>query len=153
MLEYSEAILAGRRYLVFEISVKPKKVRIRNREYIQHYINLPKQLVVKLYEMAEEDPGTELPVVILIAPAEWFHGILWEEMPKRAWKTIPEKARKELEALGLSREQCKPVYIIAMEEEIKELGLDPNKPITLKELKEKILGKYIRKTVTISQST
>ncbi len=141
MPEYSEAILAGRKYLVLEISVKPKKVRAKGKEYIQHYINLPKWLAMKLYEMAEEDPETELPVVMLVAPAEWYHGILWEEMPERAWKTIPEKARQELEALGLSREPQKPVYIVATENEIKELGLDPSKPITLEELKKKILEK------------
>ncbi len=141
MPEYSEALLAGRKYVVLEISVKPKKVRVKGREYIQHYINLPKWLAMKLYEMANEDPEAELPVVMLVAPAEWYHGILWEEMPERAWKTIPEKARKELEALGLSPKSYKPVYIVATEEEVEELGLDPNKPITLGELKKKILEK------------
>jgi len=57
----------------------------------------------KLYELAGEDPETELPIVFIAAPAEWYHGILWEEMPERAWKTIPDRVRRELEALGLSR--------------------------------------------------
>ncbi len=151
MPENSEVILAGRKYIVLEISVKPKKARVKGREYIQHYINLPKWLATKLYEVAGEDLDVELPVVMLISPAEWYHGILWEEMPERAWKTIPEKAKKELEALGLSREPHKPVYIVATEEEIKELGLDPNKPITLKEIKNKILEKHKRKPITVYQ--
>ncbi len=150
MPEYSEVVIAGRRYVVLELPVRPKRARVKGREYIQHYINLPKWLAMKLYVMAEEDPGAELPVVMLIAPAEWYHGILWEKMPERAWKTIPEKARKELEALGLSPKLNKPVYIVADEEEIRGLGLDPSKPITLKDVMERILSRITVKNVTYS---
>ncbi len=149
MPEFSEAVLAGRRYLVLEVSVRPKRVKTKGREYLQHYINLPKWLATRLYEMAGEKPEVELPVVMLIAPAEWYHGILWEEMPERAWKTIPEKVRRELEALGLSRTPRKPVFIVATEEEIRELGLDPNKPITLEELKRKIIEQEAKKAAPI----
>ena len=148
MPEYSELVVAGRRYLVLEVSVKPKKVRSRGREYLQHYINLPKKIAGKLYELAGEDMDTELPVVMIIAPAEWYHGILWEEMPERAWKTIPARARRELESLGLSRNPQKKVLIAADEEEIRKLGLDPTKPITLKDIERKI-REQVKKTTPI----
>ena len=152
MPEYSEVLVAGRRYLVLEVSVKPKKVKSRGKEYLQHYINLPKKFAEKLYEQAGEDMDTELPVVILVAPAEWYHGVLWEEMPERAWKTIPAKAKQELEALGLGRSPRKPILIASTEEEIRELGLDPSKPITLRDLKRKII-EQAKKTTPIQAIT
>jgi len=87
--------------------------------------------------------------VFIAAPAEWYHGILWDEMPERAWKTIPDRVRRELEALGLSRKPKKIVFIVATENEIKELGLSPNKVIMFKELKRKIIEETIRKTTPI----
>ncbi len=152
MPEYSELVVAGRRYLVLEVSVKPKKVRSRGREYLQHYINLPKKIAGKLYELAGEDMSVELPVVMLVAPAEWYHGILWEEMPERAWKTIPARVRRELESLGLGRNPRKQVLIAADEEEIRKLGLDPTKPITLRDIERKI-REQAKKTTPIPAIT
>lgn len=86
----------------------------------------------------------------LIAPAEWYHGILWDEMPERAWKTIPNKIRQELEALGLSRKPRKTVFIAATEEELKELELNPNDIISLEKLKRKILEKTMMKATPIT---
>ncbi len=152
MPEHSEVLVAGRRYLVLEVSVKPKKVRSKGKEYLQYYVNLPKKIAEKLYSLAGEDVDVELPVVMFVAPAEWYHGILWEEMPERAWKTIPSRVREELEALGLGRSRRKPVLIAATEEELRELGLDPIKPITLRELKRKII-EQIKKTTPIPTIT
>ncbi len=152
MPEYSEVLVAGRRYLVLEVSVKPKKIRSKGKEYLQYYVNLPKKIAEKLYSLAKEDMDVELPVVMFVAPAEWYHGILWEEMPERAWKTIPSRVREELEALGLGRSKRKPVLIAATEEELRELGLDPTKPITLRELKRKII-EQIKKTTPIPAIT
>jgi len=153
MPEFSKVIIAGREYLVLQLTVKPKKIKAKGKEYVQHYINLPKWFSRKLYETASEGPETELPIVMFAAPAEWYHGILWEEMPERAWKTIPDKARQELEALGLSRKPKKIVFIVAAENEIKELGLNPNEVIMFKELKRKIIEETIRKTTPIILKT
>ena len=149
MPEFSRVVIAGREYFVLQLTVKPKKVRSKGREYVQHYINLPKWFSRKLYELAGESLETELPIVFIAAPAEWYHGILWDEMPERAWKTIPDRVRRELEALGLSRKPKKIVFIVATENEIKELGLSPNKVIMFKEVKRKIIEETIRKTTPI----
>ena len=95
--------------------------------------------------MAGEELGVELPIVVFMAPADWFHGILWEEMPERAWRTIPVDVRRELESLGLGRSSERIVYVAARESEVKELGLDPSKPITLEDLKEKIVEQLTKK--------
>jgi len=150
MPEFSRVTIAGREYLVLNLTVKPKKVKSKGKEYIQHYINLPKWISKILYEEAGENPETELPIVTLIAPAEWYHGILWDEMPERAWKTIPNKIRQELEALGLSRKPRKTVFIAATEEELKELELNPNDIISLEKLKRKILEKTMMKATPIT---
>ena len=150
MPEFSRVVIAGREYFVLQLTVKPKKVRSKGREYVQHYINLPKWFSRKLYELAGEDPETELPIVFIAAPAEWYHGILWDEMPERAWKTIPDRVKQELEALGLSREPKEIVFIAATENEIKELGLNPSDIITLKKLKRKIIEEAMRKTAPIT---
>ena len=149
MPEFSKVIIADREYLVLSLSVKPKKVKSKGKEYIQHYINIPKRFSRMLYEEAGENPEAELPVLMIVAPAEWYHGILWDEMPERAWKTIPDKIRQELEVLGLSRKPRKTVFIAATEEELKELELKPNSIITLEKLKRKIIEETMKKATPI----
>ncbi len=73
MPEHTAVLLAGRKYLVAELLVRPRKTS--GGRYTQYYIGLPKHIAEQLYREAGEEPDTVLPVVALLAPAEWYHGI------------------------------------------------------------------------------
>ncbi len=135
----------GRKYVVSPLLVKPRRVRSKGRVYIQHIAYIPRSLAETLYQYAGKNVDEELPVITLIAPAKWYHVLNWKNEPLHAFKNLPREIALELEALGLSPSQSHvPLTVLAEAEELKELGIDPSKPLTLRELKEKIIEKSIR---------
>ncbi len=140
------------------VIIRVKKYHQRKRlpggekEYVIYRASIP---VKKAEEMGLDDD--ELLLVLARKP-EWYHLMNWEDKDNREilWPRIPEKIRIELCSLRLApQELCPkkhvPIIIHAPEKELKKLGLNPNKPITLEELEKKILEKHAKKTVAVSQ--
>ena len=107
MPEYSELEIFGRKYLVFIATIRPKKVKAKGKEYRQYYINIPRFIADKIYEKAGEGKDTAVPLIIMAAPAEWYHLILWDEMSNKVWDMLPKRIKDELKALGLARKNSK----------------------------------------------
>ena len=133
-----EALLMGHRYLLAVLSARPRKVRSKGREYWQYNIPLPAGLARRLLARAGEEPGTLLPLTIIMGPSPWYHLIKWSAPESNSlYQRIPRRYRREIEALGL-RGGDPIVLVPARPEQLRELGLDPEKPITLEDLVEKI---------------
>ncbi len=144
---------AGRKYVVAPLLIKPRRVKAKGREYIQHMVYIPRPIAKTLYSQAERSPEEELPILALITPATWFHVLNWKQEPIHAYNQLPREIKLELEALGLSpQKEIIAATILATPMKIKELGLDPSKPITLDELEKKILEKHMKK-IPVSQPT
>ena len=142
---------AGRKYVVTPLLIKPRRVKARGKEYIQHMMYIPCTIAKTLYSLAERNPEEELPILALITPATWFHVLNWKQEPIHAYKQLPRKIKLELEALGLSPlKEMIAITTLTTPTKIKELGLDPSKPITLEELEKKILEKHKEK-IPVSQ--
>jgi len=139
---------AGRKYVVAPLLIKPRRVKAKGREYIQHIIYIPRPIAKTLYTLAERSPEEELPILALITPATWFHVLNWKQEPIHAYNQLPREIKLELQALGLApKHEHMPLTILAKPQEIKELGLDPSKPITLEEIMKKILEKTMKPAI------
>ena len=147
-----KVIVAGREYLSIELVVYPKKAGVRGKTYLQYIATIPKPVALELYRRAGEDSNTRLHVIALLSPAEWYHGLLWSKM-KNTLSKLPENIRKEMTALGIEpSSEEETVLVIAKKKQLEQLDLDPSKPITLKELKEKIIEKTLKTVTPVSQS-
>ncbi len=134
----AEHILMGDRYILTVLSARPRRVKSKGREYWQYSINLPINLVRLFLEMTGEEPGTLLPLTILATPSPWYHLINWKAREaQRMFKRLPEELKTKIEALGL-RDGGPVVLIPSRPEELRELGLDPEKPVTLKDIVEAV---------------
>lgn len=119
-----------------------KKLSAGSKEYVIYRSNIP-------VEKAEEmNLGDDELLLVLARKPEWYHLMNWRDKDNQEilWPRIPEKIRIELCSIGLApQELCPkkyiPIIIHALEKELENLGLDPSKPITLEELKKKILEK------------
>ena len=133
-----EALLMGHRFLLTVLSARPRRVRSKGREYWQYNIPIPADLARRLLQMAGEEPGTLLPLTIIMGPSPWYHLINWSAPESDSlYRRIPNKHRREIEALGL-RGGGPIVLIPARPEQLRELGLDPEEPVTLDDIVEKI---------------
>ena len=133
---------AGREYISAPLLLKTRRLRVKGHLYYQHYLYLPRRVALKVYEMADRKPGQEVPLIVLLAPADWYHVLAWKPMDW-VWPKLPERTRLELEALGLGPKPTPEVVtVLATREEVEKLGIDVEKPITLKELARR-LGKEI----------
>ncbi len=144
---------AGRKYIVSPLLVKPRRVKAKGKEYVQHIIYIPRSIAKTLYSHARIPLREELPVITMIAPTAWYHVLNWKEEPVHAFNQLPQDIKLELEALGLApKHEYIPLTILAKPQEIKELGLDPGKPVTLREFKKKIIEKTVKPTIVKSLS-
>ena len=134
-------VIAGRRYLSVELTVRPKKAGARGKTYLQYVVTIPKPVAEELYRMADEQLDNPLQLIAILSPAEWYHGLLWNKM-ENTFRRIPEDIRKELTALGINPEdKDETILVIAKRKQLEQLGLNPDKPVTLEELTKKILEK------------
>ena len=131
---------AGRVYVTVPLLLKPRRIKVKGHEYLQHNIYLPRPVVATLYEAAGRNPEEPLPVIALLAPAAWFHILKWRGEPIHAWQQLPRDVRLELEALGLTPEptDAETLTVLASRKELQELGLDPSKPVTLEDLRKSL---------------
>ena len=82
------------------------------------------------------------PVLIALTKASHLHLMLWDDKEDPLLKELPEHATKELEILGLTTWSPRETILIpAIPEELSELGLNPENPITLKDVTEAIKRK------------
>ncbi len=90
-------------------------------------------------------------MITLLSPVSWYHVLKWREEPIHAYRELPERIKLELEALNLSPEGGhQTLTVLAKPEELKRLGLNPEKPITLEELKRRMIEQEAKKDNTNS---
>jgi len=143
-------VIAGREYITVELVMRPKKAGAKGKTYLQYVATIPKPVALKLYEIAGEKPDTTLTLTTYLSPAPWYTGLLWSKNDK-TYKRLPPDIKKELTALGINPEdQDQTILVIAKKKQLEKLGLNPDKPITLEELQEKIIEKHIKK-IAVSQ--
>ncbi len=143
--ERARVRIAGRSYLLLTLSARPRRVRSKGHTYYQYTLNIPRSILPELLEKAGAGEGQLLPLTLILAASPWHHLIDWSQMPPNAWKDLPERVRRELEALGLSPESGEEkVLISAARTQIEQLGLDPGEPITLDDIIEKVREQLAR---------
>ena len=122
--------------------VKPYRQRKRLasgkvREYTIYRVNMPKELAEKLGL-----EGEDIILAFILRP-RWFHLFDWSN-PEVAGELLPRLTREErleLCATLAPETVCrgkKPHLLLASPQELRELGLDPSKPITLEDLVEAV---------------
>lgn len=142
-------ILAGRRYTLAYLRLRVKRVKAKGREYRQYYINLPRQLAEAILESAGREPpepGTSgVLLTAIVTPSPWYHALDWSSIPM---DDLPERIEKEITALGL-HQLDKPLALIPADpDKLRQLGLDPEKPITLEDLIEAVRRKVLAEAPT-----
>jgi len=134
-----EIILLGRPYRLTLARVKRRKTRVRGKEYERPDISVPREDLEWVLR-----GGKEAVAIVLLARASTVNLLDWAEEDE-LWRALPQEARTELYYHGQAPEKpsSKVVLIAAEEEELRRLGLDPLKPITLEDIiravREKIL--------------
>jgi len=143
-VERTRLRIAGRQYLLLTSSARPRRVRSKGHTYYQYTLNIPRSILPRLLDEAGASEGQLLPLTILLTTSPWHHLIDWSQMPMGAWTDLPKNIRKELEALGLdptAREER--ILISATRSQIQQLGLDPEKPITLNDIVNAVKRKLL----------
>ena len=110
------------------------------RVYTGYRVILPRRLAEEL------GLEGEAPLVARLELAEWWHILDWTAPENRhLWRRLPEEARLDLCAKKLAPpDLCggrEALTVLAEPGELRELGLNPQRPITLEELKKAILEK------------
>ncbi|ALL00763.1 hypothetical protein Pyrde_0713 [Pyrodictium delaneyi] len=126
--------------LVAALGVERKRVRLRSGEervYTGYRVRIPKEVVERLGLRGEAT------ILLQAARPRWYHLLDYREEPLRSrFKAIKKPwVKAEICMLGHAPEElCKEyrtVTVIASEEELRRLGLEPGKPVTLRELLER----------------
>ena len=127
--------------LVASLGVERKRVRLRSGEervYESYRVRIPKEVVERL---GLRDGGT---VLALLARPRWYHLLDYRVEPLRSrFESIRKPwVKAEICLLGHGPEEAcrryRVVPLIASEEELRQLGLEPGRPVTLQELREKL---------------
>jgi len=125
--------------LVARLGVERKRVKLRSGEervYESYRVRIPKEVVEKL---GLREGGT---ILLKAARPRWYHLINYREEPFRTrFKQIRKPwVKAEICLLGLAPEELcrdyRAITVVASEEELKALGLEPGEPVTLQELRE-----------------
>ena len=105
------------------------------RTYEGYRVTIPLEIAREL--RLDEDPE----LVVAVAKPKWYHGIIYEGATEKLFHRLPPHAKAEICLLGLASENLcrdyRTITVIASEKELRELGLEPGKPVTLRELLEK----------------
>ena len=135
--------LEWRGFLARVAAVRTRK-RLRSGEektYTTYKITIPQNMVEEL----GLEPGAILGAQV--ARLRWYHLLNYEDpdVQRWLWDRLPAYARAEVCMLGLATEKLcrdyRTITVIASEEELRKLGLEPGQPVTLRELREKLLEK------------
>jgi len=126
--------------LVASLGVERKRVRLRSGEervYESYRVRIPKEVVEKL------DLRGGATVLLQVARPRWYHLLDYREEPLRSrFRQIRKPwVKAEICLLGGAPEELCRDYrllpVIASEEELKRLGLEPGQPVALRELLER----------------
>ena len=139
-----QVIILGRPYIHTLGVVKKQKTTVRGKTYYRYVLTLPRPVLEELIS-----PKDEAPVLAYVARASHLNLLFWEEEDD-LWVGLPLEARTELYYQGRAPEKPKSriVFIAAEEDEIRSLGLNPEKPITLKDVVKAIEEKLATAQVT-----
>ncbi|MEB3778780.1 MAG: hypothetical protein GSR85_00900 [Desulfurococcales archaeon] len=142
--------MAGRPYILAPLELRVRVVKKRGRGYPYFYIPVPTQIAMALLQKTAPDhvdsikekpeEVTSLPVTVILTKAPWYHGLDMTGLTEG----LSEKALKEIKALHLDTppgERPELVAILATRSQIEQLGLDPEKPITLEDIVEAVMRK------------
>ncbi len=130
--------------VVASLGVERKRVRLRSggeRVYEGYRVRVPREAVERL---GLQDGGT---VLMLLARPRWYHLLDYREEPLRSRFREMRRpwVKAEICLMGGAREEdCRDyriVPVIAGEDELKALGLEPGRPVTLRELVERLREK------------
>ena len=109
------------------------RTTVRGRVYWRLHLRLPTQLAGELLGGG----GRRGYAVALVARATHLHLQYWDDSGDPLWRALPEAYRRELEILGLTEWSPDEVILIpATPGELRELGLNPGKPLTLRDIVE-----------------
>ncbi len=112
---------------------------VKGRKYKRAHAKIP-------LDIAEELTGGKKRAyaVILIGKATHLHAQYWDTKDDIIWSRLDPLIREELEVLGSTEWSPDEVILIpARPEELKRLGLDPGKPVTLDDLVDAIRRKVV----------
>ena len=89
--------------------------------------------------------------VILIGKATYLHAQYWDSKEDIIWRRLDPIIRGELEILGSTEWSPDEVILIpARPQELRQLGLDPSRLITLEDLVESVRRKTLTETQSLS---
>ena len=149
MEEAMEVVILGRPYLQVVLPLVKTRTRSRNRVYERYVINVPRWLGEKL------NPRGERKVFVLAYITKpWIHQLLPLDPDDPIYTRLPGEAKTELYYQSrdpTAKPKSRVVYIAAEEEEVKQLGLDPEKPITLRDIVEAVLEKTVKERALVGQ--
>ncbi len=131
-----EVIILGRPYIQATLLLVKTRTRSKGRTYDRYLINIPRELGEKLNPRGER----KVPILAYLA-RPWIHQLLPLDPKDPIYKSLPEEAKTELYYQGLDpqkKPQDRTVFIAAEESEIRMLGLDPDRPLTLSDVVEAI---------------
>jgi len=134
---------AGRRVtILLRVRAERQRKKLRSgepRDYVVWRTTIPREAAEKLG--LDPEAGEETLVATLEVP-DWPLLLLYHTPDtQRLWERLPPEAKAKACSLGHAPEELCRGYrllpVIASEEELHSLGLEPGKPITLKELLER----------------
>ena len=136
MDEIRETVILGRPYILTVLPLVKTTTRSKGRVYERYVINVPRSLGERL------NPRGERKVFLLAyITRPWVHQLLPLEPDDPIYRNLPEEAKRELYYQyrdPLAKPRSRVTFIAAEEDELRELGLDPTKPVTLKDVVEAI---------------
>ncbi len=108
------------------------RTRSKGRIYDRYVINVPRELGVRLNTRGER----KVPLLAYLT-RPWIHQLLPLDPGDPVYTSLPREAKVELYYQGLdptAKPRERVVFIAAEEDEVRELGLDPEEPLTLKDI-------------------
>ena len=144
-MEYREVLILGRPYIQTTLWLVKTKTRAtlkgEKRSYERYIINVPRELGERLNPRGEK----KVPILAYLT-RPWIHQLIRLDPEDPIYMGLPAEAKTELYYQGLDpqkKPQGRTIFIAAEEEKIKQLGLDPTKPITLDDILEAIQRKLL----------
>ena len=134
---------AGRRVtILLRVRAERQRKRLRSgehRDYVVWRATIPREAAEKLG--LDPGAGEEILVATLEVP-DWPQLLLYHTPDtQRLWSRLPPEAKAKACSLGHApQDLCRDyrtITVIASEQELRELGLEPGQPVTLRELLER----------------
>ena len=125
-----ETLILGRPYRLTLARVRRQKTTVRGKEYTRLAVSIPREDLEAML-----GGGEEAYTIVYMARASTVNLLNWDREDE-LWNALPIEAKIELYYHGQA--PTKPpgriVMIAAEEDKIRQLGLDPEKPITLNDI-------------------